>query len=293
MRRGPVDPETLDERRHFLARSLADADAEYLAGDLTDDDYLALRQRDLARLAALATVATSVRSAPSPSSPGATAASGGTATLTERAPAPEATAAPDAAPPPATEVPSRRRGRNGWFLAGAVVCFAAALIVAVPLFTSDRLPGQTASGSVSLSPSQQLARSLDQAAAAEDEGQLGLAAQLYQAVLTAHPDDEVALAQLGWLEYRIGSAGASTSLVADARTKLDQAAALDPGDYAVHLYLGTVLLQQDGNAAGAVDQFRRFLAAGPPATVLSQAASTVRTAFARDGQPVPAGVPTG
>ena len=189
--------------------------------------------------------------------------------------------------------PARRRGRNGWFLAGAVVCFAAALAVAVPLFTSDRLPGQTATGSVSLSPSQQLARSLDQAAAVENEGQLGLAAQLYQSVLTAHPDDEVALAQLGWLEYRIGTAGDSASLLTDARAKLNRAAALDPGDYAVHLYLGTVLLDQDGNAAGAADQFRQFLAAGPPATVLSQAASTVRSAFTRAGEPVPSGVPAG
>ena len=52
--RGPmVDPAVLEERRRFLTQSLADADAEYLAGDLSDADYLGLRQRDLARLAAL------------------------------------------------------------------------------------------------------------------------------------------------------------------------------------------------------------------------------------------------
>ena len=48
-----ADPVAIDERRRFLVQSLADADAEYLAGDLADADYLALRQRDLARLAAL------------------------------------------------------------------------------------------------------------------------------------------------------------------------------------------------------------------------------------------------
>jgi len=163
----------------------------------------------------------------------------------------------------------------------------------VPLFATDRLPGQTATGTVSLSPSQQLARSLDQAAGVENEGQLGLAAQLYQSVLAAHPDNEVALAQLGWLEYQIGRSGSSATLVADARTKLDRAASLDPGDYAVHLYLGTVLLQQDGNAAGAVDQFRLFLASDPPSTVVSQAAPTVRAAFTEAGQAVPSGLPGG
>ncbi len=55
VRGGSVDPVVIEERRRFLAQSLADADAEYLAGDLSDADYLALRQRDLARLVALGT----------------------------------------------------------------------------------------------------------------------------------------------------------------------------------------------------------------------------------------------
>ena len=99
----------------------------------------------------------------------------------------------------------------------------AALAVAVPLFSSNRLPGQTATGSVALSPSQQVERTLDQAATVENQGQLGLAAQIYQRVLSAHPDNEVALAQLGWLEYRIGQQGSDATLLADARTKLTQA----------------------------------------------------------------------
>lgn len=176
-------------------------------------------------------------------------------------------------------------------LFGSVSCFGAALIVAVPAFSSGRLPGQTATGSVELSPSQQVSRSLDQAAAVEDQGQVGLAAQLYQAILRAHPDNEVALAQLGWLEYEIGRQGTSTTLVNDARAKLARAAALDPGDYAVHLYLGTVLLQLDGNAPDAVGEFTLFLAARPPSSVVSQAAPVLRQAYAAVGKGLPAGVP--
>ncbi len=43
----------------------------------------------------------------------------------------------------------------------------------------------------------------------------------------------------------------------------------------------------------ASDQFRLFLAARPPAAVLTQAAPTLRSAFSQAGEPVPAGVPAG
>ena len=298
--RGPmVDPVALEERRRFLSQSLADADAEYLAGDLSDADYLSLRQRDLARLAALGD--------PGPSTDGGgtgPGAGGGTPTVpaarsgsTAGAPTGAATATlmtdrPTEPVLETEEATTRRRRRNRWFLIGSVGCFAAALVVAVPVFSSSRLPGQTATGSVSLSPSQQVARALDQAAAVEDQGQLGLAAQLYQTVLDGHPANEVALAQLGWLEYRIGQQGSSATLISDARAKLHQAAALDPGDYAVHLYQGTLDLQLDKNAPAAVSEFALFLAARPPATVLSQAAPVLRQAYTAAGTPLPSGVPT-
>ena len=293
--RGPgVDPVALDERRHFLTKSLADADAEYLAGDLEDGDYLVLRQRDLVRLAALgpvtATTATTATTDPR-SVVTTTSATGSTTTLTAES-ADDAAAVAGSPVSAGVQTPFRRRGRNTWFLFGSIGCFVAALAVALPLFAHSRLPGQTATGSVSLSPSQQVARSLDQAAAVENQGQLGQAAQLYQAVLISHQDNEVALAQLGWLEYRIGRQGASSSLIDDARMKLNQAATLNPGDYAVHLYLGTFMLQQEGNAPGAVDQFTLFLASKPPVAVVGQAASVLRQAYTTAGRPIPSGVPT-
>ncbi|HEX7459515.1 MAG TPA: cytochrome c-type biogenesis protein CcmH [Acidimicrobiales bacterium] len=300
--RGPrVDPAVLEERRRFLTQSLADADAEYLAGDLSDADYLALRQRDLARLAGLPDArrpteigeagpgpgsGTGAPTAPATRSGSTGGASTGSATGTLLADRPsEDVEASDG-------TATRRRRRNRWFLIGSIGCFVVALIVAVPVFSSGRLPGQTATGSVSLSPSQQVTRALDQAAAVEDQGQLGPAAQLYQSVLDGHPDNEVALAQLGWLEYRIGQQGSSATLIGDARAKLHQAAVLDPGDYAVHLYQGTLDLQLDKDASAAVGQFTLFLAARPPATVVSQAAPVLRQAYAAAGTPLPAGVPT-
>jgi cytochrome c-type biogenesis protein CcmH len=273
-----LDPVVLVERRRFLTQSLADADAEYLAGDLSDPDYLALRQRDLVRLAALDAGAD------------ATAPDGG------RAPS-EGNRSPDGSRTgaPASSAPGRPTPghRSWWFLGGAVAAFGAALIVAVTLFASHRLPGQTSTGSISLSQGQQVHQTLNQAATLENQGQLGQAAQLYQSVLNSRPDNEVALAQLGWLEYETGRQGASASLIDDARAKLNRALQLDPGDYAVRLYLGTVLLQQDGDAAGAVDQFRQFLADNPPATVVHQAAGELRAAYQKAGLPVPPQVGSG
>ena len=294
-----VDPVALDERRQFLTSSLADADAEYLAGDLEDGDYLVLRQRDLVRLAALGpatatrpttTAATTAATAMKPAVTTASAA-GSTAKWTAEA-VDDAAAGPGSPVAAMTQTASRRHGRNRWFLIGSIGCFVVALTMAVPLFAHSRLPGQTATGSVSLSPSQQMARSLDQAAAVENQGQLGQAAQLYQTILTSHPANEVALAQLGWLEYRIGRQGASTSLISDARVKLNQAATLNPGDYAAHLYLGTFMLQQEANASGAVDQFTLFLASKPPVAVVSQAASVLRQAYSTAGRPFPSSVPS-
>lgn len=278
---GP-DRRALADQQRFLERSLTDADAEYLAGDLSDADYLALRRRDMARLGAVEARMAEVD--------GGTGDRQGTTLIAVAPP----TTAVTTEPPEATGTPARqssRSRRSWWFLAGAVAAFAAALIVAVSLFATDRQPGQSVTGSVSTTPAQQIDETLAQAATDENQGQLGPAAQLYQSVLNAHPDNEAALVQLGWLEYETGQQGASPSLIADARTKLDRALRLAPGDYAVHLYLGTVLLQQDDNAAAAVAQYQQFLADRPPVLVVSQAAAELRNAYQQAGLAVPSGVP--
>ena len=286
---GPdLTPEAAAERRTFLARSLADADAEYLAGDLSDQDYLALRQRDMVRLAALE-ARTGEAAAVGPAVTQAAVA------VDERVPevgiatAQRAGTAVSTAPGAGAR-PRLRLRRNTWFLVIGCVCLASALIVAVATFASDRQPGQSATGTFAQTQAQQTEESLAQAATDENQGQVGQAAQLYQSVLHQHPDNEVALAQLGWLEFETGRQGNSASLIADARAKLLRAVRLAPSDYAGHLYLGTLLLQRDGNAAGAVAQYRRFLADGPPAALVGQASPEVRSAFQQAGLPVPAAV---
>ena len=295
-----ADPASLEERRHFLDRSLADADAEFLAGDLSDRDYLALRQRDLRRLAALG----SVSGSPTRPPPSGTT---GLGTLEEERPDTDPDhiggvdragggddrdqAATTAASGGRTESARRPRSRRArWLLRGAVAAFLAALVVAVALHATARQPGQTASGSVPLTAGQQEARTLDQAATDVNQGQLGPAANLYQSVLARDPNNEVALAQLGWIEYRVGSAGASSSLLTDAHTKLERAVSLQPGDYAARLYLGTLLLLEDHDPAAAVTQYRAFLSDGPPASVVQQAAPELREAYSQAGVALPQGI---
>ena len=284
-----LGPAALEDRRSFLDRSLADADAEFLAGDLSDVDYLALRRRDMARLTALDRLAVD----------GGADRSGRTGAGAVAVDDPPRVGAPPPIRPEDADTPadqparprSARARRSRWFLGGAVAAFAAALILIVSLSAANRAPGQSITGSVAQTASQQVEESLAQAATEESEGQIGPAAQLYQSVLTKHPDNEVAMAQLGWLEFETGEQGGSKSLISDARAKLNKAVQLDPTDFAARLYLGTVLLQQDGDAAGAVAQYRQFLADDPPASVLKQAASVLREAYQQAGVPLPPQVP--
>jgi cytochrome c-type biogenesis protein CcmH/NrfG len=174
-----------------------------------------------------------------------------------------------------------------------VTAFAAAAALGVSLVATHRLPGQTVSGSISLSRQQQVVEQLDQAATEENTGHYGLATQLYQKVLGADPSNEVALAQLGWLEYETGIAGSDPSLAASGQAKLERAVSLVPTDYAAHLYLGTVLAAHRGEAKAAVAQFGDFLADHPPASVVAEAAAVLRRTYALAGVPLPASVPAG
>jgi cytochrome c-type biogenesis protein CcmH len=286
----------VSERRRFLTQSLADADAEYLAGDLSDADYLALRHRDMLRLASLdhgrtGSVVAGPGVATAERRPGSVAPDGELDRPTSAnvlvAEDPELPVAPVTASPTRS---SKRGRRSWWFLAGAVVAFGAALVVAVSLFATDRQPGQSITGSFAETPQQQIEVNLAQAATDVNQGQVGPAAQLYQSVLAKSPDNEVALAQLGWLEFESGRQGANATLIREGRAKLNRAVQINPKDYAVRLYLGTVLLQEDGNAAGAVAQYQQFLVDGPPADLVKQAGPELRQAYQKAGVPLPTGL---
>ncbi len=314
-----MSAEVLADRRAFLERSLADARAERDAGDLSDVDYDALFRRDHARLEAVearmvalhdaATAGASTTNAIVTADRGSTVGTPFTADEGSAVPAAADPSAQAAAADPSAEgtgvpgAPSgaralaphpRRSRRQRFLLGGAVTALGAAVVLAVVLIAVPRLPGQTETGNVSLSPQQEVAQKLAQAAASEDAGQFGQAAQLYNQILSQDPHQAQATAQLGWLDYQVGSSGKSATLTAEGRKLVESAVQLDPQDFAGHLYLGTILLQQDHDAVGAVAQYQQFLAATNPqpgASVIKQAAPYIRQAFTQAGVAVPSKVP--
>ena len=171
-----------------------------------------------------------------------------------------------------------------------MAAFAAALILAVSLFATDRQPGQSVTGSFAQTPQQVIAESLAQAATDENQGQLDQAAQLYQSVLTKHPDNEVAMAQLGWLEYQSGRGGKNR--LADRRRPVQA----HPGRSPRSDRLRGPALPGDGPSAGGRRRSRR---GGPvpgvpgrrsaPA-IVKQAAPELRQAYQKAGVPVPSEV---
>lgn len=263
----------LEDERTFLLRSIEDLDAERRAGDLDDADYHALRDDYTAR------AATVLRALEEGQAPGPAAGDSAAAT------AEPAHTAGEVAPG------VRWRGRKRVLLWGALAAFGVAAVVLVVAEAAARLPGQTSSGSITLSQAQQLQRTLAQAETLEGEGNLSRALVLYRQVLAQDPTQEQALAESGWLEYEAGASARNATLL--SRGQGDELAAehADPSAYAPHLYLGSMLLVE-GRASSAADEFSRFLLSSPPVAVEQTAWPYVVQAFTRAGRPVPP-VPAG
>jgi len=253
----------LDDERTFLLDSLDDLERERAAGDLSESDYALLRDRYTRRAA-------EVLRAPQHDE-----------TVDD-----DETRRLDGAQPVEGVVAPRVRRRRALAVVGALALVAALSVTLVVTQTGARLPGQTATGSVSLSPAAQLRRTLAQAETLEAAGDASGALGLYQQVLAGDPTNGEALAQSGWLEYEAGVQAKDAAVLAKAQQSEEAALRSEPGAYAPHLYLGSMLLAE-GDATGAVDQYRQFLADGPPAAEVRAAQGFVDEAFQKAGQPVP------
>jgi len=251
----------LADEREFLRRSLDDADREHEAGDLSDEDHAVLVARDAARLAEVETE------------------------LAALGPEPAA-----AAPSPVDPLPERRP-LPLWRRVGIVVAcllIATGAGVLVVHFVQSRQPGQSSSGSVSLSQAQLIEQQLQQALALNNKGNTKGALELYNKVLAEDPSNPVALADAGYLQWNVGSAAHVAALVRIGRAEIETAVKDSPSYSQGHLFYGLVLENQDHNHAAAVAQFNDFLADGPPAGELAQAAPLVAGAYQGAGLPLPA-----
>jgi hypothetical protein len=255
----------LEDEAEFLRRSLEDAKSELEAGDLGRADYDALRRRDEARLGA---VEAALRALDAEDQQEAEAE-----TETEsRAP--------------------RRRGR--WLLAvGVAALVAGATLLAFDL-ASPRAPGQPITGSLKVDTTKQIAIQLAQAEALEGEHTTAAteeAITVFSHVLAEDPRQVEALSEGGWLVWQEGLHSDDRSLRIEGTTLVKHALAIEPGDYAAHLYLGTIDLEGSHDARAATVQYQAFLDEHPPADLISNAAPLLRTAFSEAGLALPAGVP--
>jgi len=275
---------SLQDRRDFFRRSLDDADLEHEAGDLGDADYALLRRRDEARLAEVEAQLEALDAGPTRTPARA---------RTARTPARARTARTPARARTARSGPARlfhRPRRRVWMgVVGTLAVIAGAVVLVVNL-TAARLPGQVATGSLTLTGVKLVEQQLDQAALEVGEGHLVTALQLYKEVLSESPRQSTALAEGGWLEWESGKAAANASLIAKGRASVTEAARVAPKFYAGHLYLGTIDLDQ-GQDSAAVAQYKLFLSDHPQAKWIKDYSPEIRKAYAAAAQPLPPTVP--
>ena len=258
----------LEDERSFLLASLEDLERERAAGDVSEADFAALRDRYTRRAAEVLRALDHDESG----------AAGGEL---------DVAVAATGAGPGSTAGPGRRRRRRALALVGSLVLLAAVAATVVEIQTGTRLPGQTATGSVSLGRAAQLRRTVAQAQDLQAGGDAAGALRLYRQVLAQDPNQVEALAESGWLEFEAGVQARDASVVAQAQQLEQRAERAAPGAYVPHLYLGSMLLAE-GDAPGAVGQYRQFLADGPPPDKVRAAEPFITKAFTQVGQPVPA-----
>lgn len=272
---GQPERESRDERwyladeREFLQRSLADADRERDAGDLSAEDHALLVARDSTRLAEVEAELAALDAA----------ASTGSRTA--------------GTPPSRKEQPVQpeRRPMPLWRKLGIVVScllIAVGAVILVVHSVQARQPGQASSGSVTLSQAQLIEQQLNQATTLNQEGSTKAALELYDKVLSEDPSNPAALAYAGFLQWNVGTNAQVASLVRIGRAEIETAIKDAPSYFQAHLFYGLVLANQDHNDTAAVAQFGDFLADGPPAAELSQAAPLVSGAYKAAGVALPA-----
>jgi len=232
----------LEEERRFLLRSLDDLEREHDAGDIDEADYQTLKD-DYTRRAVAVLRAIEAGKAPYSS-------------------------------------PQRRPART------AIVVTAVALVavlggVVMARAAGLRLPGQSASGSISQNSNDLLveARGLLAAGKAVD------AIKIYDQVLKLQPENPEALAYRGWLLYQTGD----PELLDEGKQLIADAVAADAEYPDAHFFFGFVK-REDGDLQGALTEWDAYLALDPPADAaqaVRQSADQVRTELGLPPEPVP------
>lgn len=255
----------LEAERNFLLDSITDLDREHAAGDLDDADYKELRA-DYVRRAASALREIELLSTASGSGALGTAALPFWRRL--------------------RRLLGRRRIRLGLGIGATLSLLAAAGLLAAHL-AGVRLPGQSATGSITMPEAALVAQDLSKAAIEANSGNASAAILLYQQVLVHVPDQQVALTYGGWLTRLSGLSAHDATAVKAGDAELETATRLHP-DYAdgEGLY-GVALFQDQHDVKGAIAAFERCRLDTPTTSVLRGIASIAASAYQEAGRQVP------
>lgn len=178
-----------------------------------------------------------------------------------------------ATPSLGSERPSRR-GR-GLLTVVASVAVAAAAGIALANAAGSRSDGEQLTGSLPTSTQSELQR----AGALLQAGRAVDAIKLYDTILKRNPEQPVALAYRGWLVRLAG-------LKAEGLAYVDRAVAADPSYPDAHFFRGMMLWEDKQDPAGAVAEFRLFLANDPPASMRALVQDALERASQEAGIPV-------
>ena len=159
--------------------------------------------------------------------------------------------------------PTRPRARRPRWLILALFSFAVALGIVLFSALAPRQAGNSATGSLTLSPTQQVQQLLTEAEVDIANANIATALSAYQQVLAIDPKNVVALTQSGWLDFSAGSTAKNAAVVEVGVKNLERAIAYDPRNAAARLYFAIVAASTPGNEAVAKHQFDIFLTLNP------------------------------
>jgi len=248
------DRQRLLSERALLLASLRDAAAEHESGELDDDTFTIITERDRARLAAIAAAIDRLDEA-----------------------------GPSEAPPSEERLVPGAPSEPSWLhrhrLAAVVVScvVAAAVVVSIVVVASSPAPSQDA----------QVTALLNTADHDVQQNKVAEAIEVYDHVLTIVPTQAHALAEAGWLTYSAGVNAKSIKVMEQGETQVRGAVRVDPSLFAAHLYLGAILLLSHNDPKGALAQFEKFLALKPPKSWIATAEPYMTKAAQDAGVPVP------
>ncbi|HWG73313.1 MAG TPA: hypothetical protein VG184_04565 [Acidimicrobiales bacterium] len=279
------DP-ALEEERDFFLRSLRDLEAERAAGDMDEVDYQALKDDYISRAAEVLRRLEAPAEVPADSVPVAAGVAVGGAAVAGAAGGGAAGggaagggAAGGGAAGARVAIPRarRRRGRPRWQAAAVIAAVVAGAGMAgwkIGQASSPRLAGGNLSGGGG-SPA---GASLSTAAVAQllVDGQSTAAKSPVAAlkdfnkILAVYPDQPQALTDEGWVLAQGG-------VVSQGEADLQRAERVAPGFDLPHAYLGIIMGDQE-DFAGAVDQLRYYLSHGPDPALRGQATAALAAA---------------